>query len=167
MKKIVCVLCIFTGILLTGCSIFTTDKGYTREELDNLAKLEVYEAGSDKLLRTIEDEEILYQYNQAAKDSVYVFAEDWEQKEKDLREGAENAGASYYIVAYKYPAAKFGNKEPKKYTTIMLYQDTNVAKMVLDAGNVKSIALPEELLTFYYEMSEEESAFYESLFEEG
>lgn len=167
MNKIVCVLCAFMGILLTGCSVFTTDKGYTREELNNLARLEVYEAGSDKLLRTIEDEETLYQYNQAGMSSVNDFEADWEEEEKDLKEAAENAGASYYIMAYKYPVAKFGNKKPEKYTTITLYQDTNVAKMVLDAGNVKSISLPEEFLTFYYEMSEEESLFWESLLEEN
>lgn len=167
--KAVCfiVLLAMTGILLTGCSAITTDKGYTRKELDNLAKLEVYEAGSDKLLRTIEDEEILYQYNQTAVDSVSVFEADWEEEETELKEAPDNAAASYYIVSYKYPTAKFGDKELKKNTTITLYQDTNIAKIAVDPGAVKSIALPEEFLTFYYQMSEEESAFYESLLEEG
>lgn len=152
---IVCALAVF---LLTGCS--ASESRYTREELGDLAKLEVYEAGSGTLLETIEDEETLYQYNQAqaASEDAYSAA-----KEKELKEAAQEAGETYYIVAYKYPAAKFGEKEPQKNLTVTLYQDTDVAKMTVAGEAVKNMPLPEELLTFYYEISEEESVFYGEL----
>lgn len=160
-RRMSLMICALTVLLLTGCG--TSGNRYTKEELGNLARLEIYEAGSDELLQTIEDEETLYQYNQAgaASEDAYTAA-----KENELKESAEEAGEMYYIVAYKYPAAKFGDKEPEKNTTLTLFQDTNVAKMVVDKRNVKNMPLPEELLTFYYEMSEEESTFYESLFSE-
>lgn len=151
--------CMAAGVLLTGCGLSRED-GYTREDLQNTAKLELYEAGSGKLLKTIEDEETLYQYIQAAE-----FSEDGyeAETEKERKETAENAGETYHLVVYKYPAAKFGNKAPEENCRITLYQDVNIAKMVVKDTVVKNIALPEELLTFYYEMSEEEQAFYESL----
>ena len=52
-----------TAFALTGCGL-SEENGYTREELGNLAKMEIYEAGSDTLLKTIEDEETLYRFNQ-------------------------------------------------------------------------------------------------------
>lgn len=153
------VFCMAAGVLLTGCGLSRED-GYAGEDLQNTAKLELYEAGSDKLIKTIQDEETLYQYIQAV-----GFSEDsYEaETEKELKETAENAGETYYLVVYKYPAAKFGDKEPEKNYTTTLYQDVNIAKLVVAEAGVKNIALPEELLTFYYEMSKEEQAFYESL----
>lgn len=158
--KLFCLIfCMAAGLLLGGCGA-PAEKSYTKEDLQNTAKLELYEAGSDTVVKTIEDEETLYQYVQAAEFSEDAFDA---EKEKKLKETAENAGGTYDIVVYKYPASKFGDKEPKKSMTITLYRDTNIAKMCVEPGEVKNIALPEELLTFYYEMSEEESAFYESV----
>lgn len=161
-KRAVCFVIIgMMAFLLAGCGS-GSESGYTREDLNDLARLELYEAESGMLLKTIEDEEILYQYCQAE-----VMSEDAydAEKEKSLREAAENAGASYYLEVYQYPAAKFGDKEPKKISTTTLYGDTNIAKLVVESDAVKNIVLPEELLTFYYEMSEEESGFYETLLE--
>lgn len=147
------------GILLTGCGLSGED-GYTREEMQNTARLELYEAGSGELLKTIEDEETLYRYVQAAAFSDDAFEA---EAEKERKETAENAGEAYYLVVYRYPAARYGDKEPEESYRTVLYRDVNIAKLVPAAGTVKNFALPEELLTFYYEMPEEESAFYESL----
>lgn len=156
------IVCVLVSALLTGCDS-AADGGYTREELNNLARIELYEAESGTLLKTIEDEETLYRYCRegAALEDAYA-----SEAEDALKETAEAAGASYYVEFYQYPAAKFGSKTPKKIMTITLYRDTNIAKMVAESEVIKNMALPEELLTFYYEMSEEESTFYGSLLEE-
>lgn len=156
-------LCMAAGILLTGCGL-SGEGGYTREELQNTARLELYEAGSDELLKTIEDEETLYRYVQAAAFSDDAFEA---EAEKERKETAENAGEAYYLAVYKYPAARYGDKEPEKNYSVVLYRDVNIAKLIVDEAGVKNIALPEELLTFYYVMGEEERAFYESLLPEG
>ncbi|MDE6951067.1 MAG: hypothetical protein K2P64_09145, partial [Lachnospiraceae bacterium] len=82
--------------------------------------------------------------------------------EAEQREAMESAAESYRFAVYRYPASKFGDKEPEKIYTTMLYQDTGIAKLVAEEGSVK-VSLPEEWVTFYYEMSEEEQAFYESI----
>ena len=55
---------VLTGFILAGCGVSEESK-YTPEETD-VAKLEVYEAGSDTLLKTIEDEETLYRFDQVS-----------------------------------------------------------------------------------------------------
>lgn len=170
------IVCGMAVTFLAGCGNGAR-KGYTREELDNLARLELYEAGSDMLLQTIEDEETLYRYCQAraASEDAYEYEAEESLKETaesaetagttESAETAESAGASYYLAVYQYPAAKFGDKTPKKIYTITLYQDTNIAKMVVEDEVIKMITLPEEFLTFYYKMSDTEREFYESLLE--
>lgn len=157
------IVCALAGALVTGCTP-AADQGYTREELNNLARLELYEAESGTLLMTIEDEETLYQYCRTAgmaSEDAYAA-----ESEKDLQEAAEHAGASYCLEVYQYPAAKFGDRDPKKFSTTTLYQNTDIAKIVVADEAIKNISLPEELLTFYYEMPEEERMFYESLLEQ-
>lgn len=159
------------GVLLSGCG-FSREDGYTRKELENLARLEVYEAGSDTLLKTVEDEETLYRYLQAEVFSGDAFESESEKEPEEIPEAPEipetpgSEDEAYYLVAYKYPAAKFGEQEPKKTYTTVLYRDTDIAKLVVEDESVIHIALPEELLTFYYRMSEEEQRFYESLLSE-
>ena len=60
------------GILLmvglficAGCSAQQGEK-YTVEDLDNLAEIKIYSAENNELIKTISDEEQLYQYNQCS-----------------------------------------------------------------------------------------------------
>lgn len=158
-------LCMAAGVLLSGCG-FSWEDGYTRKELENLARLEVYEAGSNTLLKTVEDEEALYRYLQAEVFSGDAFESESEKEPEEIPETPESEDEAYYLVAYKYPAAKFGEQEPKKTYTTVLYRDTDIAKLVVEDESVIHIALPEELLTFYYRMSVDEQNFYESLLSE-
>ena len=172
MKKFM--VCILVGLFLTGCGI-AEGKTYTREELENLARLEVYEAGSDTLLKTTEDEETLYRYIQAIQQTEIfsgdmemetefeMEAETEEEAEAELKELAEGAEESYYLVVYKYPAARFGDTEPKMIYKTTLYRDINVVKLTMETESLKNLPLLEELLTFYYELPKEEEDFYESL----
>ena len=160
---------------LTGCGALQ-EKKYTDEQLGNLAKLEIYEAGTDTLLKTIEDEETLYQYNNSRFSSTswedkYDFEDDeayeaYEMKRKELKETAENAGEAYYIAEYKKGVAKFGGGKPVKMITITLYKDTNILKWELAGENVINMLELNDFLTFYEEMTEEEHAFYMSMIEE-
>lgn len=163
--------CVLAACLLVGCGV-SQDRKYTEEELDNLAKLEIYEAGSDTPLKTIEDEETLYQYNQIfsrSGDDGDDFAEwepefdDYEPEEGEWKENPPDEQETYRIVAYKHPVAKFGDKEPVKFLTTTLYENTDIVKIMVADTAIKSFSLPEEFLTFYYEMSEEDREFYDSL----
>lgn len=143
-----------------GCSARQGEK-YTREDLDNLAEIRIYAAENNELIKTITDEEQLYQYNHCA-----IFDDsDIEEHQDELKEELEGAKDQYYLIAYKYPAARFGAKELEENNTITLYEGTNIIKMTAADEVIKSFSVPEEFLTFYYELSEEEIDWYRSLVE--
>lgn len=154
------ILFIIGAFILAGCSA-GREKKYSLEDLDNLAEIRIYSAENDELIQTINDEELLYQYNQFALiDDSFT-----EEQQGELKEGATGAREKYRFVSYKYPVAQFGNKEAKENTTIILYEDSNIIKMILSEESIKAFTVPTEFLTFYSEISEEELNFYYSLIE--
>lgn len=160
-NRIKTVIWIALGLCIcAGCSARQGEK-YTREDLDNLAEIRIYAAENQELIKTVTDEEQLYQYNQCA-----VFGgSDIEERQSELKKETEGAREQYYLISYKYPAARFGEKELEENITITLYEDTNIVKMTVAEESIKAFSIPEEFLTFYYEMSEEEMNFYRSLVE--
>ncbi len=144
--------------LSTGCAAKQEEK-YTREELGNLAEIRIYTAEDGELVKTITDEEQLYQYHQ-----VSLYEETYRQQE--LSQEMEDAKEQYHLVSYKYPAARFGKKDLEKLMTITVYEDKNIIKMTVADESIKAFSLPEEFLTFYYEVTEEDMAFYRSLAED-
>ena len=151
---------VFGLCILAGCSIQRGGK-YTVEDLDNLAEIRIYSAENNELINTINDEEQLYQYNQCSLFDESDIAERQDELEKEL----EGAKEQYYLISYKHPVARFGAKELEENITITLYDDTNIIKMVVAGESVKAFSIPEEFMTFYYEISEEDMNFYRSLVE--
>ncbi len=146
--------------ICTGCLAQQGGK-YTLEELDNLAEIKIYSAENNELVKTISDEEQLYQYNQ----SLLFDDSDIEERQQELESDLEGAKEQYYLISYKYPVAHFGGKEPEENITITLYEDTNIIKMTVAEESIKGLSVPEEFLSFYYELSDEEMNFYHSLVE--
>lgn len=146
--------------ICAGCSA-QQEKKYTREDLNNLAEIRIYAAETDELVKTIKDEEHLYQYNQC---SLFE-ASDIEERQDELKQSLEGKKEQYDLISYKYPAARFGSKELEENSTITLYEDTNVIKLTVSEESMKAFSVPEEFLIFYYEISEEEMDFYRSLVE--
>lgn len=146
--------------ICASCSARQGEK-YTAEELDNLAEIRVYSAESEELIKTITDEEVLYQYNHCALLDDTDIDENQGALEKDL----DGAKALYYFVSYKYPAARFGAEELEENMTVTVYEDKNIIKMAVAQESVKAFSVPEEFLTFYFEASEEELEFYRGLAE--
>lgn len=129
---------------------------YTMEDLDNLAEIKIYSAENNELIKTISDEEQLYQYNQCL-----LFDDlDIEERQRELEEDLEGAKEQYYLISYKYPVARFGGKELEENITITLYEDTNIIKMTVAEESIKGLSVPEEFMSFYYELSDEEMNFY-------
>ena len=154
------ILLVFGLCILAGCSTQQGEK-YTIEDLDNLAEIRIYSAENNELINTIGDEEQLYQYNQCSLFDDSDIAEHQAELEKEL----EGATEQYYLTSYKYPVARFGKKELEENITITLYEDTNIIKMTVAGESIKAFSVPEEFLTFYYVISEEDMNFYRSLVE--
>lgn len=154
------ILLVFGLCICAGCSAQQEEK-YTIEDLDNLAEIRIYSAKDHELIKTISDEEQLYQYNQCS-----VFDDsDIIERQDELKRGLEGATEQYSLISYKYPVARFGKKELEENTTITLYENTNIIKMTVAEESIKGFSIPEEFLIFYYELSEDEIAFYRSLAE--
>ncbi len=162
-KKIytkISILLVFVLCICAGCST-QQERKYTLEDLDNLAEIRIYSVENNELIKTVDDEEQLYQYNQC---SLFDYS-DIEERQEELKKGLEGINEQYYLISYKYPVARFGEKEPEENTTITLYENTNIIKMTVAEESIKAFPVPEEFLTFYYEISEEEMSFYRSLVE--
>lgn len=180
------ILFILVLCICTGCS-GNLNKKYTREELDNLAKIEIYSAKNDELIKTVSDEDLLYQYNQHISlafldyfnnldyldslddldnsDNSDIQEQNIEEYEEELKKSIEGTEEEYYFVSYKYPVARLGSQELEKNTTITLYADSNVLKMTVSEEAIKGISIPQKFLIFYYEISDEDMKFYRSLTE--
>ncbi len=154
------ILLVFGLCICSGCSAHQEGK-YTVEELDNLAEIRIYSAENNELIKTVNDEELLYQYNQC----VVFDDSDIEERQDELEKDLEGVKEQYYLVSYKYPVARFGDKELEENITITLYEDTNIIKMTVSEESIKAFPIAEEFLIFYYEISEEEMNFYRSLVE--
>lgn len=157
---IISILLVFGLCICAGCSAGQGQK-YTREDLDNLAEIKIYAAKDHELIKTIIDEEQLYQYNQC----MFFEDSDIEERQDELEKDLDEAKEQYDLISYKYPVARFGGKELEENTTITLYENTNIVKMTVAEESIKSLSIPEEFLTFYYELSEEEINFFRSLAE--
>ncbi len=157
----ICMLLVLGLCVFTGCSP-GQNKTYTMEDLDNIAKIEIYSAKNDELIKTINDENQIYQYNHC----VFSDDSDTEEYQEDLKKSIEGADEQYYFISYKYSAAHFSRQKTEKNSTITLYENSNIVKMTVSEESVKNISLPEEFLTFYYEISDEDMEFYHSLIEE-
>ncbi len=154
------ILLVFGLCICAGCSA-QRERKYTREDLDNLAEIKIYSAENHELIKTISDEEQLYQYNQCS----LFDGSDIEERQDELKKDLEGAKEQYDLVSYKYPVARFGEKELEENTTITLYEDTNIIKMTVAEESIKGFSVPEEFLIFYYELSEEEMNLYRSFVE--
>ncbi|MBD5545014.1 MAG: hypothetical protein HDR01_12465 [Lachnospiraceae bacterium] len=155
------ILLVFVLCICAGCSSQPEEK-YTLEELDNLAEIKIYSAENNELIETISDKEQLYQYNEC---SLFFDNSDIEERQDELKKDLQGTKEQYYLVAYKYPVARFGGKELEENNTITLYENTNIIKMTVAEESIKAFSITEEFLTFYYELSEEEMSFYRSLVE--
>lgn len=162
LRSVFCLCLLVFGLcVFAGCSA-GQGKKYATEELDGLAEIRVYSAENNALIKTIYEEEQLYQYIQC---SLWKDLDVEEERQNELKKEAEGAREQYYLVSYKYPAARFGSRELEETATITLYENTDIIKMAAAKESVKGFPVPEEFLIFYYEVSGEEMGFYRSLVE--
>ncbi|MCM1090028.1 MAG: hypothetical protein NC413_04240 [Muribaculum sp.] len=159
MKKKITMLLVLGLCICAGCSA-QQERKYTLEDLNNLAEIQIHSAEDNEPIKTISDEEQLYQYIQCS-----LWSDLDVEEQDELKKGLEDVKEQYYLVSYKYPVARFGKKELEKNNTITLYEDTNIIKMTAAEESIKAFSFPEEFLTFYYEATEEEMNFYRSLVE--
>ncbi|WP_085833312.1 hypothetical protein [Clostridium merdae] len=175
MKKRVAITALSTLILVVfcGCSVITAFSTATsshqesssyeepaKQEEDSyqLAKVEVYSAKDDRLIKTIDDSELLSKLseeNEVADDA-----------DKLMQSTPENGVPLYNFVAYKVPVAKITNQKAEKIFTITIFENSNLIRTEVASEAIKSFPIPSQYLTFYEEVSKEKINFFLSLAKE-
>lgn len=146
-------------ILIMGCSAVGNDNG---ENLQRLSKIDIY-SGNGDLLNSITDESSLRQFSDVM---GYYAMPNEETEQNDFAKSAETLPVMYNIVFYKTPASRFNDGDLEEELRITMYEDSDIVKEIISPENVKSISVPEEYLTFYFSMSDEDRVLFISKAEE-
>jgi hypothetical protein len=125
-------------------------KETTSQKLQRLSRIEVYSAKDNVLINTFEDRDALLQFDKVCTDILSVSG-----NEEDVNTFPGNKLPLYTIITYKKSAAIYSKKELEKSLTLTLYQDSNKIKLEVAPENVKAFSVPDEYLTFYADLSDE------------
>lgn len=160
MKNIV--LLILMGILavigLAGCGEDRDDRG---KDLQGLSQIEVY-SSDGHLVNTILDEEILSQFN----DLDYTdISSDTDAEMEALESKIGDLNVICTIISYKTPVAANHDGSLEKLMELTVYEDSNIIKEQIAPETIKGGYVPEEFLTFYVTVSDEDKNFILSLAE--
>lgn len=160
MKNII--LLILMGILaaigLAGCG---EDRGDRGKDLQGLSQIEVY-SSDGHLVNTILDEEILSQFN----DLDYTdISSDTDAEMNALESTIGDLKVICTIISYKTPVAANHDGSLEKLMELTVYEDSNIIKEQIAPETIKGGYVPEEFLTFYVTVSDEDKKFILSLME--
>lgn len=160
MKNII--LFILMGILtvmgLAGCGVDQSDR---EKDLQGLSQIEIY-SSDGHLVNIILDEEILSQFN----DLNYMDVPSDTDAEMDALESKmEDLNVLCTIVSYKTSVAAYNDGNLEKLMELTVYEDSNIIKEQIAPETIKGGYVPEEFLTFYVTVSDEDRNFVLSLAE--
>ena len=160
MKNII--LLVLMGILavigLAGCGEDRDDRG---KDLQGLSQIEVY-SSDGHLVNTILDEEILSQFN----DLDYTdISSDTDAEMEALESKIGDLNVICTIISYKTPVAANHDGSLEKLMELTVYEDSNIIKEQIAPETIKGGYVPEEFLTFYVTVSDEDKNFILSLME--
>lgn len=176
MKKRIAITALSTLILFAfcGCSVITAfstatsshqesssheESAKQEEDSYKLAKVEVYSAKDDRLIKTIDDSELLSKLSEENEEA--------EDADKLMQSTTESGVPLYNFVAYKVPAAKITNQKAEKIFTITIFENSNLIRTEVASEAIKAFPIPSEYLTFYEEVSKEKIDFFLSLAKES
>lgn len=108
-----------------------------------IAKIDIFSAIDNQLIKTIEDRKVLDSFAENASEIENVFMDGEDPKLSDYT-------GDYIFAVYRVSAAVGSNDYVKLYD-ITTYKDTNILKMQISPEIIKNIKLPASLLTYSYE----------------
>ena len=139
-----------------GCN---ADKNSVEKDLQRLSLIEAY-SSDGKLINSIEDIDALCQFENL--DYIDI-SEDTASEQTELENMIGELSPLYTIISYKTPAAIYGSETLEKLTEITIYDNSNIIKEQVEPENIKGGSIPEEYLSFYFTISEEDKTFLLSL----
>lgn len=149
---------ILSAIALAGCGV---GRDSTGEDLQQLAQIEIY-SGNGDLINTVVDESVLRQFNSLNYTDI---PSDTDSEQQGLENETEKLAVLYTIISYKEPVAVYNDGNLEKLMEMTVYEDSNIIKEQIALENIKEVYVPEECLTFYSTVSDEDKKFILSLAE--
>lgn len=147
---------ILITIGLAGCG--QSDRG---KDLQGLSQIEIY-SSDGHLVNTILDEEILSQFN----DLNYTdIPSDTDEEMDALESKIGDLNVICTIISYKTPVVAYNDGSLEKLMELTVYEDLNIIKEQIAPETIKGGYVPEEFLTFYVTVSDEDKNFILSLVE--
>lgn len=137
--------------------------------LQRLAQVEVYDEKEHKLIKTIEDKEILAMFNEKTqfRDQWSEMENEYEDEDEDFqgksKQGKENYEPQYTYFLYKASAALNNSTDLEKTLEITTFEDTNQIMIQIAPDTVKNMEVPSEYLTYYIEGTKDEITYLRSL----
>ncbi len=140
MKKIIVLVMIFV-LVLTGCSSNTPQN--SNEDMKKQSKIEIYSVQEDKLLKTIDNQDMV---------NILLETDKWEETEAV----SDDMVPEYKLLIYQEKTLLLGQDPAKKrdyelIETIITFQNSPYIKEVI-SSDVMSKVIPENVMTFYYIM---------------
>lgn len=140
MKKIIVLVMIFV-LVLTGCSSNTPQN--SNEDMKKQSKIEIYSVQEDKLLKTIDNQDMV---------NILLETDKWEETEAV----SDDMVPEYKLLIYQEKTLLLGQDPAKKrdyelIETIITFQNSPYIKKVI-SSDVMSKVIPENVMTFYYIM---------------
>ena len=98
-------------------------------------------------------------------DNLWKMLIDKKMNRTELKNAAEGLSTLYTIISYKSSAAVLNSGTLEKLMETTIYESSNIIKEQVAPGNIKGISIPEDYLSFYISVSEEDMDFLLSLAE--
>lgn len=128
-------------LVLTGCSSNTPQN--SNEDMKKQSKIEIYSVQEDKLLKTIDNQDMV---------NILLETDKWEETEAV----SDDMVPEYKLLIYQEKTLLLGQDPAKKrdyelIETIITFQNSPYIKEVI-SSDVMSKVIPENVMTFYYIM---------------
>lgn len=144
MKKTMVAIIILV-LFLTGCSFNAPQN--SNEDMKKQSKIEIYSVQDETLLKTIDDQDTV---------NNLLETNNWKQTEAV----SDNLVPEYKLLIYQEETLLLGQDpdEERDYElieTIITFQNSPYIKDVISSEVIKGAIIPENIMTFYYIMSDD------------
>lgn len=121
--------------------------GHSRSGNPPIAKVDVFSAIDNQLIKTIKDRKVLDSFAENTSEIDNVLADEENPKLLDYPED--------YIFVFYRVSAEVGSNDYVKLYDITTYKDTNILKLKISPDTIKNIRVPASFLTYSYEATDE------------
>lgn len=148
-KKVISLICMIVAtFVFSGCaSGHASESAVNSVKNQKIARIEVFSAADNNLLKTIDDKSILDKF--AEKTTFFDSEYNYETSDDTV---LAKYKPNYKFVVYKVSSV-VGSTDLEKIYDLTTYTNTNIIKLQLSPDVVKNMEIPSDLLTYNFKIS--------------